>query len=741
MTRRAVVVLTALMASGGIGAHGTGQSQPVRPSDRQSYSSATTAILVDVVVRDRKGRPVTDMKAAEFSLYEDGTPQKIDTFTRVTRGGGIGVDVKWKRPGSTVAILPAGSLPPPLPGEEAANQSTTAFVFDHLSEEALELAQKATLQYVPMSGESDVRVGVFDTDFGMRVMQGYTTDRAAIRRAVSQIMPAGSSVADRKVERRDEIMERRRELQGEQLTMAAATAAGGAGRSLTTSGSRMGQAETELRLLEMERAMIDGFDALDRDHKGYDTTLALVRVIRSLAETPGRKSVVLFSEGLPVSPVLSARLDDLIDGANRSNVTVYAVDAKGLRTSSTSAETRKQLQEFTDDRMVENISGGSGGDQPMTRGLERVEDMVRLDSRTGLARLSQDTGGFLVEQSNDLTHAFKRIDEDNQFHYMLSYTPSNTVFDGKFREILVKSRRSDTQVFARKGYRATRMPGSSETASYEVPALAMLDRTPLPNAFPIRAQGFTFPDPDHPGLAPLVVRLTTDSLRFVVDAAKSTYSAQVAVVVRIKDSQGKDVHKLSQQYVLSGDVKDMDAAKRGTILFYREPLLAPGVYTVESIAFDALAGSGSARVSTLTVPAAESQALGLSSIVFVDHVEQISDAPDQTAHAAPFFVGQTLVYPNIGDPVMKSTTKELPFFFTIYRGASGPLTATAQLLRDGGVVAEAPLEIAASPEPRIQQLARFPVSGLAPGTYQLRIIVASGQQHVAESAYFTLQEG
>jgi hypothetical protein len=274
-----------------------------------------------------------------------------------------------------------------------------------------------------------------------------------------------------------------------------------------------------------------------------------------------------------------------------------------------------------------------------------------------------------------------------------------------------------------------------------VPALAMLDRTPLPNAFPIRAQGFSFPDPHHPGLTPLVVQLSTDSLRYMVDAAKSTYSAQVAVVVRIKDGQGKDVHKLSQQYILSGDVKDMQVAKRGTILFYREPLLAPGVYTVESIAFDALAGNGSARVSTLTVASAESQALGLSSVVFVDHVEQIDGAPpDHTERPAPFFVGQTLVFPNIGDPVMKTTTKDLPFFFTIYPGASGPLTATAQLLRNGGIVAEAPLEIAASTEPRIQQLDRFPVSGLAPGTYQLRITVASGPQRVAESAYFTLQD-
>ena len=237
-------------------------------------------------------------------------------------------------------------------------------MFDHLSEESLGLAQKATLEYVPMSGDSDVRVGVFATDPGIRVMQGYTTDRSAIRRAVSQIMPAGTSAADQKAQRRDEIMDRRRELQNDELAMNA----NASGAIAAVNGGQMGLLATELRMLEMERTMIDGFDALDRDHKGYDTTLSLLRVIRSLAESPGRKSIVLFSEGLPVSPVLSAKFDDLIDAANHSNVTVYAVDANGLRTKTNSADTRKQLQEFTDDRMMQNMSGGNGGDQPLDRG-------------------------------------------------------------------------------------------------------------------------------------------------------------------------------------------------------------------------------------------------------------------------------------------------------------------------------------------------------------------------------------
>ena len=91
-----------------------------------------------------------------------------------------------------------------------------------------------------MSGESDVRVGVFATDPGIRVMQGYTTDRS-VDPAGRQSNYAGRQLGcHQKAERRDEIMDRRRELQSEQLTMAAATATGGR-RQLAANGAQMGR--------------------------------------------------------------------------------------------------------------------------------------------------------------------------------------------------------------------------------------------------------------------------------------------------------------------------------------------------------------------------------------------------------------------------------------------------------------------------------------------------------------------
>ena len=740
MSRRAVVLFVALMVTGSRDALVTGQGRPVRASDQQGYSAATTAILVDVVVRDRKGHPVTDLETADFSLFEDGTPQKIDTFTRITRGGGIGVGVRWKSPSSTLLVTPHAAALPAATEDKATDDATTALVFDHLGEDALRMAQRATLDYIPMSGDSGVRVGVFVTDPRMKLLQPYTIDRSAIRSAVQKVMPSGTSAADLTAERRDQLTDRRRELMGQTQAIAAG-ANTGAGGTTAAGGGATGQAEAELQLINLERSMIDSFDALDRDHKGYDTSLTLMAVIQTLSVTPGRKSVVFFSEGLPASPALSAKLDDVIDAANRANVTVYAVDASGLRAKSTFTETRKEMQEFVDDRLLQTGSGSTRTDQPLTRAFEKVEDAVRLDSRTGLARLSQDTGGFLFEQSNNLSAAFERIDEDNQFHYLLSYTPSNTAFDGRFRNIQVTAHRSGVQVFSRRGYRAVRVPFARDSEGYEIPALAILNHAPLPNAFPMQAQGFAFPDPKHPGITPIVVRLATDSLRYSTDSDRSTYSAQVAVLVRVRDAQGHDVQRLSQQYSLSGDLKDLEAAKKGTIIFYREPQLAPGVYTLESIALDVISGQASVRVSTLSVPTAEATALGMSSLVFVDHLEQIGATPaEHTQRAAPFFMHQTLVYPNVGDPIARSTTNSLPFFFTVYRSTNEPVTATAELMSNGRVMAEAPIEIAMSDSPLLQEIGRLPVGALASGTYELRIRVAAAGQSVTRSAFFTLQE-
>ncbi len=725
-----VAIALALTSQTGL----SGQSD--RPRASQSFTATTTAILVDVVVRDRNGRLVVDLSAGDFEVAEDGVGQQVDSFTRVTRGGGIGVNVAWRSPDQTIAVSPTADRSAAAATEPADEESTTAIVFDHLSSESLGLAQRATLDYIPSGGESSARVGVFAAAPGIRAVQGYTTDRGLVRQAVARVIPSGTAAEEQTADRTDELVARRSTLQAGQSSSSSTTAGGGP--ALARSAAEIGQRETELRMVQQELNMIRAFGRIDRDYKGYDISQGLQTVVDSLAPYPGRKTIVFFSEGLPVSPALSARLDSLIEAANRANVTAYAVDAHGLRTRSTANNIRKEMEVFAEERLVQNSTGVTRTEQPLTMSLERVEDMLQLDSRAGLARLSADTGGFLVEGSNNLGAAFRRIDEDSQFHYLLTYSPRKAVFDGKFRAIHVTVRRPGVQVFARKGYRAVSSPPLSDRANYDLPALALLDRTPLPNAFAVYAAGFSFPDAARPGLTPVLVHVSTDALRFDVDARRSTYSAQAAIVVRIRDGQGREVQRVSQQYLLAGDVKDLEAARRGEILFYREPDLAPGVYTMESIVLDVVAHKGSARVATLTIPAPEPSTLGMSSLVLVSRIEDVGDASAPSSPVvAPLYVGRTLIYPNLGEPITRSASSELPFYFTLYGTLEG-VKAHAQLLRNGQSLAEAPIELPPSDGSRVQHVGRFPIGALPDGTYELRIRVNNGRQEISRTAFFTL---
>jgi VWFA-related protein len=719
----------------------TGQSEREASASQTatdpSFISRATAVLVDVVVRDRQGRPLLDLKADDFELLEDGVRQDIGSFTLVSRGAGIGIDVKLKpRPDeSTTVVTAAGTRdePEPLP-------SAVALVFDMLSPEAMSLAQKAALSHIKMSGETEARIGVFASEPQVRVVQRYTTEPALVRKAVQQLVTGGDQGRDTRAERIEELRDRRRAMEAAGMSMDPGNSPlAGRGQNV----AQIGQAEVERRLLQGEMRMLQAFETLDRDHRGYGITNALLAILETMAFLPGRKSVVYFSEGLPASPAMQAQLQSVIEAANRSNITIYTVDATGLKVQSTSADTRREVQAMGEDRLREVSAGLDRTDGPLMRVLERTEDLMRYQNETGLARLAEDTGGFLVQGTNDIGSGFRRIDEDMRIHYLLTYAPKNDVLDGKFRSIGVKVKRPNTTVFARSGYRAVRAP-TGPVLAFEAPALAMLDTNPLPNAFRSNLAAFAFPEAERPGLTPIVVRVTTDNLAYEVDEARGAYNAQAAVVVRIRDEAGRIVQKLSQQYVLTGASSEIEGAKRGEILFYREPELDSGVYQVESIVYDAVAEKGSVRISTLAVPGAESPRLRMSSLVLVARTEQtqaqaVATTGPDVERKPPFYYRDTLLYPNVGETLQRGRDEALPFYFVVYP-VPGRCACSAQiaLLRNGQPIAEASRQLDTEDTGRLQHVGSLPIGDLPPGTYELRVTVTDSEEQQTRTAFFTV---
>ena len=173
-----------------------------------------------------------------------------------------------------------------------------------------------------------------------------------------------------------------------------------------------------------------------------EQTLGVVdRALVALAETPGRKSVVLVTGGL-VRNARTSSYRRVVTDSLRANAAIYSLDARGIvaLTSSLSAEVTEPLR-------TQDVSMGAG----LTEGRERSE---------GSESLALDTGGVVLKQ-NDLAGGLARIAADSRSYYLLGYAPSSRPADGRFHAIGVKVAREGVSVRARRGYWS---PGRDEKA-------------------------------------------------------------------------------------------------------------------------------------------------------------------------------------------------------------------------------------------------------------------------------------
>jgi hypothetical protein len=453
---------------------------------------------------------------------------------------------------------------------------------------------------------------------------------------------------------------------------------------------------------------------------------------------PGRKSIILFSEGIALPPAVQRLFISVTDAANRANVSIYTMDAAGLRAESDQAKIRDQVNKAGASGGG-ILAGGKTGGGALTQSLENNEDVLRQDPRNSLSALARDTGGVAFDNTNDLRQGFDRVESDLHNYYLLGYTSTNDKLDGRFRTIDVKISRPGVTVAARRGYFAVRDSGGAPVHGWEAPALGALEAKPVPNAFPVRAAALLFPERERPGLVPVVVDFSTAPLSFAPTPDGKSYTSDFTVLVRFLDERNQVVRKVSQHYEVQGPLANLERAKQGEILFYREPELQPGVYTMEAIVHDNPTGQASVRFATVEVPRIEPSRVRASSLILTRRAERI-DAKDRRTDN-PLLVNDILVYPNLGEAVSRKS-KEVGFFVTVYPAAGGPAPqATLQLLGNGKPLAEQPLPLAAADaQGRIQQTGRLPIDQLAPGTYDLRVVVQQGSTRLSRSTLLRIVE-
>ena len=492
----------------------------------------------------------------------------------------------------------------------------------------------------------------------------------------------------------------------------------------------------------MQANILQSFDSMERDQQGYATTHALMAVVNGLKPIPGRKTVVFFSEGMPITQQVEGRLRSVIASANRANVSVYAIDAGGLRVHSGIREARAEVLRNAQNRLRQEEAAGSGRPtrEALSSTMERNEEAMRQNPESALGQLAEETGGFLARDTNDLRRGFGRIAEDMRFHYVLSYSPTNARMDGMYRAITLKVRRSDLRVQTRKGYYAVRPDYVLPVRGYEAPALAQLDLTPRPNAFPLGMSALSFPEADGRGLVPFLVSVPGSAVAWAPQQGGG-FHADFSVVVRVRDGRGREVDRLSQNYSLAAPADKLEGARRGEILFYREANLPVGRYTADAVAFDAVARTASVRSAEVEVPGGEADGVRLSSLVLVGRVEKLTPA-EQEKGKNPLHYGEAILYPSLGTPFHKSATPAVGFYFAVYgRNAAALQRATIEVHQGSRVVANTTSPLSAPDATgRIQHAGAVPLKSLAPGAYTMKVSVGEGRALQARTASFTVAE-
>jgi len=712
--------------------------EPQQPDDVVRIRS--NEVRLDIVVKDKKGRAVKDLTKADFEVLEDGVTQQVQSFRFVNREG-----APEPSKGNSTANEPKPAETQPATTDRRSTPGVTALVFDRLSPQARSLAKKAGLAYAQEGMAAGDFTGVFRIDQSLITLQPFTNSSELVINAVGRATDATASSYASGAQRTRDLADQNTALDRSiDSAQSDAQAAGGsrdaAGASAAAAAG--GQAAAQQALNQMEANILQMYEALERDQQGFATINGLLAVINPMRNLPGRKTIIFFSEGLVLPSAVQAKFPAVISAANKANVSIYTIDSAGLRTESGTLEAAKELNSIVAQRMAQQARAGDRAvNGPYMKSLERNEDLLKFDPRSGLGQLADQTGGFLIHDTNDLVAGARRISDDMHGYYLITYVPKNEDYNGRFRQINVKLNRSNLELQTRKGYYAVESMGQMPVLDYEAPAIAAARnvRSPGNSSLPFRGAALSFPAASRPGLTLVIAESPMSAFTFAPAADKKTYNADFSIVALIKDKSGQVLQKVSRHYPLSGPIEQLESARKEDLLFYRETQLPAGSYIVELIAHDELSGKTGLQTSPLEIPALDESKPRLSSVSVLKRAERLSAEEQKTDQ--PFHFGELLVYPNLGEMISKSQAKQLAFFVTAWpaKGSSAIMQLTFTILQNKKAVGKSSTPLPAADEQgKIKYASSFSLADFQPGVYELQVIVSDGKSSVNRVTEFTL---
>ena len=685
------------------------QCQTADQSASQSKSAGTEArpstivrdvdeVSLDLVVNNKKNRAVLDLKPGDITVTDNGSPAEISDLRLVA-------------------------------GTTSDTDHLVVFLFDQLSPSAAGNARRIAHKTLKMLPEKGFRVAILNVNGRLRMLQEFTSDRQELTSAIN--------------------------LATDESDLARNNASVSAEKKLiATAQSGIDQSGTALSVHErdIQRVMLGSLRESSRiisEQNAPPALAGLLALTRLEAGITGRKVVVFFTQGLEVNPDTGDFVRSIVGVANRGGVSIYAINTNGIDP--------REFQSLTETVAIGNMMTNNNLNPAPTAAtlttseplpaawignavgiqLNRFETEGMAGYKEPLAALAGGTGGTYVGADGNFKKPMRQMIADLSTYYVLSYTPHIQRYDGQFHNVSVKTARSGLKIHTGAGYYAVPPSEESGLLGFEAPLLKLLEKPELPTDVKLRSRVLQlgkFSDEDE-GANALVIEVPLSELESREDPNTNLLSWHVLILSQIKNKAGAVVQQFGEDIPRRVALDTKETARSECATMQRHFVAPPGEYILETAVIDRNSGKMGAERRNFEI---KNPAAGpfLSDVSLVKEVEPFRDGVDPFE---PLRYGNGKVVPSLSNQITRGR-KELSFFFLVHphSSASAPAMIETQILRNGELVTQMPLQVPDQGGDVFPYLASIRTASLPAGNYDLNVILTQSGKIIQRGTSFAI---